>query len=135
MCAAELYAPEQFPETSITLLDKPMVQGLQVQALCFSSICEKWSKFFRGSQYFAAKKFRGVRIYQKKIVPRGTNLGEVHFLAHLSSRTHFRASKISKFPGGMPPPPHSPPTYSRPTFCVCPGLLQSFRWPGGGSSN
>ena len=44
-------------------------------------------------------------------------------------RTHFRACKIAKFPGGVPPPPSHKLYYGPPTFHICPGPPQSSRRP------
>ena len=42
-------------------------------------------------------------------------------------RTHYRACKISKFPGGEPPGPLAQSILWDPTFCICPGPPQSSR--------
>ena len=46
-------------------------------------------------------------------------------------RTHFRACKISKFPGACPQTPsHNPCILLGPTFCICLAPpLQSSQWP------
>ena len=93
--------------------------------------------FSEGVNILRQKSSGGVRIYQKNCSKGNQFVGGPFFGTSVFQNTLQidRASKISKFPGGMPPPPHSLPTYNRPTFCICPGPLQFSRWPGAGSSN
>ena len=101
------YAPEQFPETSITLLDKSLVQSLQVkyvQGLRFF-ICG-CGKFSEGVDILQQKKFRG-SVFIKKFVPRGTNLRQVHFFWHICLPEHTSEQvKCQNSLGACPQPPN-----------------------------
>ena len=67
-----------------------------------------------------------VILFDLKLLIQDGNLQVCMYCVHAQKRasgaprTHFRAWKISKFPGCMPPTPLTQSVLQGPTFCICP---------------